>query len=143
MSKDSLDVPQADNADAAHLVATSLIGLIPFVGGTDLFKFIVSPSLEKRKERWMQLVANAIRELQSQPGFSIELLRDNEEFTTLLMQTTQAAYKTHLEEKHVLLKEGLRNAYLLDAAFDIKHIYLNLLDRFNPVHIATLLVVED
>ncbi|RZJ93735.1 MAG: hypothetical protein EOO60_04660, partial [Hymenobacter sp.] len=143
MSKESLDVPQADSSDAAHLVASTIIGLIPFVGGADLFKFIISPSLEKRKERWMQLVADAIRELQAQPGFSIEQLRDNEEFTTLLMQTTQSAYKTHLEEKHLLLKEGLRNAYSLDATFDIKYIYLNLLDKFNPVHLAILLVVEE
>ena len=143
MSKEWLDVPQADSADAAHLVASTMIGLIPLIGGADLFKFIVSPSLEKRKERWMQLVADAIRELQAQPGFSIELLRDNEEFTTLLMQTTQAAYRTHLEEKHLLLKDGLRNAYLSKTAFDIKYIYLNLLDKFNPVHLAILLVVEE
>ena len=65
------------------------------------------------------------------------------EFTTLLMQTTQAAYKTHLEEKHLLLKTGLRNACLLDAGFDIKYIYLNLLDKFNPVHIAILVVIEE
>jgi hypothetical protein len=143
MSKESLDVAQADSADAAHLVASTMIGLIPFVGGADLFKFIVSPSLEKRKERWMQLVADAIRELQAQPGFSIEMLRENEEFTTLLMQTTQAAYKTHLEEKHLLLKDGLRNAYSSKMPFDIKYIYLNLLDKFNPVHLAVLRVVEE
>ena len=55
MNKESLHVPQTDSADVAHLVASPIIGLIPFVGGADLFKFVVSPSLEKRKERWMQL----------------------------------------------------------------------------------------
>jgi hypothetical protein len=138
MSGESLEVPQADSADAAHLVATTLIGLIPFVGAADLFKFIISPSLEKRKERWMQLIVEAIRTLQTRTDFSIEGLRDNEEFVTLLMQTTQSAMKTHLESKHQLLKTALINAALADFEFDSKQLYLNLLDRFTPSHILVL-----
>jgi hypothetical protein len=142
MSGESLDIPQADSADAAHLVASTLIGLIPFVGGADLFKFIVSPSLEKRKERWMQLVVDAIKELQTRGEFSINVLRDNEEFTTLLLQTTQAAYKTHLEAKHLLLKAGLKNSFSSDFSFDMKQLCINLLDKFNPLHIVILSLVE-
>ena len=143
MSEESLDVPQADSSDAAHLVASTIIGLIPFVGGADLFKFIVSPSLEKRKEKWMQLVVEAIRTLQARAEFSIEGLRDNEEFTTLLIQTTQSAMKTHLEAKHQLLKTGLINAALTNFEFDTKQLYLNLLDRFTPTHIIVLHSVQE
>ena len=138
MSEESLEVPQLDNADAAHLVASTLIGLIPFAGGADLFKFILSPSLEKRKERWMQLVVEAIRALQVRAEFSIEGLRDNEEFTTLLIQTTQSAMNTHLKSKHQLLKTALINAALTNFEFDTKQLYLNLLDRFTPTHIVVL-----
>lgn len=142
MSDESLNVPQADRADAAHLVASTLIGLIPFVGGTDLFKFIVSPSLEKRRERWMQLVTDAIKELQAHPKFSVELLRENEEFTTLLVQTTQAAMSTHLESKHRLLKTVLINAALADYDFDSKQVFVSMVDRFTPSHIHVLALVE-
>ena len=142
MSDESLEVPQANSADAAHLVASTLIGLIPFVGGADLFKFIISPSLEKRREKWMQLVTDAIRELQAQPGISIELLRDNEEFTTLLMQTTQAAYKTHLEEKHLQLKNAVKTALIFDAVFDLKQLYISIIDRLSPTHLSVLRVVN-
>lgn len=142
MSEESLEVPQADSADAAHLVASTLVGLIPFVGVADLFKFIVSPSLEKRKDRWMQLVVEAIRTLQARTEFSIEGLRDNEEFTTLLIQTTQSAMKTHVESKHQLLKTALINAALTNFEFDLKQVYLNLLDRFTPSHIIVLHSVQ-
>ncbi|RZK41488.1 MAG: acyltransferase, partial [Hymenobacter sp.] len=43
-NNDPLQVPQPDKADAAHLVATTLLGLVPFAGGVDLFKFMLSPS---------------------------------------------------------------------------------------------------
>lgn len=142
MSEESLEVPQADSADAAHLVASTLVGMIPFVGVADLFKFIVSPSLEKRKDRWMQLVVEAIRTLQARTEFSIEGLRDNEEFTTLLIQTTQSAMKTHVESKHQLLKTALINAALVNFEFDSKQLYLNILDRFTPSHIIVLHSVQ-
>jgi hypothetical protein len=137
-----LEVPQADKADAAHLIATTIIGLIPFAGGVDLFKFMLAPSIEKRRDKWMHHVAGILQDLQAQQGLTIEALRNNEEFATLLLQTTQAAYRTHLDEKHRLLSIGLKNSAVLAIGFDVKQLYLNLIDRFSPAHIEILSSIE-
>ncbi|MGI4760605.1 MAG: hypothetical protein ACRYF0_07865 [Janthinobacterium lividum] len=134
----SLDIPQADGEDVAHIALSTILGLIPFTGAGELFKFMVTPSLEKRREQWMLTVAEAIKELQSRKGFSIDDLRDNEEFITLLIQATQAATKTHLRSKQLLLKNALIAATSSSVNFDSKQLYLGLVDRFSPSHIALL-----
>ena len=141
MSTSSLDLPQADGGDVLHTAVTTILSTIPFVGAGELFKFMVTPSLEKRRERWMQLVAEAIQELQRRQ-FNIAGLQDNEEFITLLLQCTQAAFKTHLASKHLLLKTALVNATLASSTFDTKQLYLTLLDRLTESHFAILVLVE-
>jgi hypothetical protein len=141
-SSDALDVPEADSGDVIHAAVTSVISTIPFVGGGELFKFIVAPSIEKRRDQWMNAVAEAIRELQRRAGFDLDTLQANEEFTTFLLQTTQSALKTHLQSKHQLLKTALINATVASYSFDTKQLYLSIIDRLTTAHIDILVLVE-
>jgi len=61
MKNKDLEVPQSDAADVVHTSVTVALSLIPFVGAGELFKAAIAPSLEKRKDAWMQKVAEAIR----------------------------------------------------------------------------------
>lgn len=142
MNKNSLKVPEADNGDVVHIAVAAALSAVPFVGLGELFKFIIAPSLEKRREHWMKLVAEAVQELQDRKGFDLEGLRDNEEFITLLMHATQSALKTHLELKRQMIKRALINSVLVDLEFDEKELYLNLLDKLTPSHIDIMLLIK-
>lgn len=121
---------------------TAALSAVPFVGLGELFKFIVAPSLDKRREQWMKLMAEAVQELQNRKGFDLAALRDNEEFITLLIHATQSALKTHLDLKRHMIKRALINSVLIESAFDEKELYLSLLDRLTPSHVDILLLIE-
>jgi hypothetical protein len=142
MADDPLEIPQSDEKDVLHIAISTAISAVPFLGGSELFKFIVTPSIEKRRERWMQTVAESIKELQQQSALNIQQLSSNEEFVTLLLQATQSAFKTHLESKHQLLKVVLIQTVLQDVSFDVKQLYMSMIDRFSPTHIHLLKFVE-
>jgi len=85
MSDNPLEVPEAGSGDVLHVAMTAALSAVPFVGLGELFKFVVAPSLDKRREQWMKLMAEAVQELQNRKGFDLAALRDNEEFITLLI----------------------------------------------------------
>jgi len=138
MKREDLKVPQPDIKDVAHLGVTTFLNSIPGLAGVgELFKFIVSPSLDKRKDKWMETVKDALIELESRPGFKQEDLQ-NEEFITLLIQASQIAVKTHLDSKRIFLKRALVGSFIEELNFNISSEYLNTIDRLQPVHISLL-----
>jgi hypothetical protein len=142
MSNHPLELPEADGGDVMHVAMSAALSAVPFVGLGELFKFIVSPSLDKRREKWMKLMAEAVQELQNRKGVDLEVLRDNEEFITLLIHATQSALRTHVEAKRQMIKRALINAVLVESNFDEKELYLNLLDRLTSSHVDILLLIE-
>lgn len=142
MNDNPLEVPEAGSGDVLHVAMTAALSAVPFVGLGELFKFIVAPSLDKRREQWMKLMAEAVQELQNRKEFDLAALRDNEEFITLLIHATQSALKTHLDLKRHMIKRALINSVLIESAFDEKELYLNLLDRLTPSHVDILLLIE-
>ena len=142
MSNNPLAVPEADSGDVMHTAVTAALSAVPFVGLGELFKFIVAPSLDKRREQWMKLMAEAVHELQNRKGIDLDAFRDNEEFITLVIHATQSALKTHLELKRQMIKRALINSVLIDSGFDEKELYFNLLDRLTPSHIDILLLIK-
>ena len=138
MTHDNLDVPEADGADVLHIAVATALSTIPFLGAGELFKFVITPSLEKRREQWMQTVSSAIKDLQARKAIELQDLSENEEFVTLLIKATQIAMNTHLVDKHQLLKSALVNMITVDAEFDIKQLYMSLISDLSPSHIRLL-----
>ncbi|QNE38606.1 hypothetical protein F1C16_03075 [Hymenobacter sp. NBH84] len=143
MNKDGLDIPQADGRDVAHIAISTMISAVPFLGGAELLKFIVTPSLEKRREEWMEVVRDAIRELRERELVDIDALRDNEEFITLLLNATQAALKTHFVEKRQMLKNAIVNFFSTKIRYDVATIYVDLIERLTPTHVAMLKFISE
>lgn len=138
MNDESLQVPQSDAKDVAHIAVTTALSAIPFLGAGELFKFIVAPPLEKRREQWMETIAKAVQELQQKGSIKLESLFENEEFQTLLIEATQIALKTHLDEKRAQLKGVLIANAEGKATFDQASFRLRIIDQLLPVHIQIL-----
>ena len=61
--------PKSSTGDTAHLAAKEILSLIP--GASGLFEYFLKPPLEKRREAWMKMVAEALKDLEK-ARFDIE-----------------------------------------------------------------------
>jgi hypothetical protein len=134
--------PKQSSGDIAHIVVKAGLAAIPLVGGSaaEIFSAVVVPPLTRRRDEWIQSLAEGLQELQERvAGFTIDSLQNNEVFVTAVMHATQVAIRNHHSEK----REALRNALLNVASGnapneDMQLIFLDLVDTLVPWHLRLL-----
>lgn len=117
------NLPEKTNSDAAYALAKALIGSVPVAGHAlaVLMEQLLAPPLEKRREQWALEVANAISELQSRdPSVTVDSLRENEGFVSVVLQASQTAIRTHRAEKIATLRQAVLSAAGPNAPSDDK-----------------------
>lgn len=142
MSEFNVKPPESGTGDTGHLIVRAGLSAIPIVGGpaAELFSAIVTPPLAKRRDAWIQSIAEGLKELeQKSAGFNIESLSTNEVFITAVMHATQAAIRDHRSEK----RDALRNAVLNVAkgnapSEDLQLMFLEFIDTATSWHIRLL-----
>jgi len=134
--------PEINGKDAVHAVVKAGLSAIPVVGGpaSELFSLVITPSLEKRRDRWIESIGEALKALEARvEGFKIENLKDNEAFVSTLMQASQAAIVNHQKEKVEALRNAVLNAALPNAPEqNLQHIFFRIVDSFTPSHLNVL-----
>jgi hypothetical protein len=137
--KNDLSPPQASAVDARHAKTKGLISAVPYLGGVaaELFDLVIAPPLAKRRDEWMNVVAQKITELeQKQPGFKIEDLAGNQLFLTVVMQSTIAALRNHQKEKLEALQNAVVNtARGIDIDESLQLLFLDMVDSLTPLHL--------
>jgi hypothetical protein len=78
----------------------------------ELFTAAVAPSLEKRRQRWMEMVAEAVAKLPQEGAVTAESLQNNESFINTLLKATQLALFTDEQEKLCALQNAVMNSAL-------------------------------
>lgn len=139
--KSKYEIPEKDKKDIFHAVTRAGLGSFPFVGAaaSELFNLIISPSLEKRKEKWMEDIAEALKSLERQNVISFENLSENEVFINTTLYATRAALRTNLKEKLTALRNAVINSALPNSPDeDTQQIFLNLIDIFTQWHLRIL-----
>ncbi len=132
-------VPELGVKDVAHTIAKTVLGVITTGGASELFNTLIKPSIEKRRIKWMEEVAEGLRKLEKNKGIRLEDLQSNEPFIDATIKASQAAMRTNQKEK----LEALRNAVLNSASYshlddDIQQIFLNFVDIFSTWHLRLL-----
>ncbi len=108
-------------------------------GVTTLFIDFIFPSIhEARLEKWRESVYETLIELINKKGLTIDDLRNNVEFITILKQCMLVASRNHQEEKLQLLKNIILKS--IDSSFqtDYKLIFNRLVDELTITHIKIL-----
>lgn len=114
MTQKEKKLPEAIPGDTAHTIAKAGLSAIPVVGGpvAELFEKLIIPPLTKRREAWLQSLANGLEALEKKvEGFSVQSLANDEEFVSMMMEASHIAMRNHSKEK----LEALRNAVLNSA----------------------------
>ncbi len=136
------DPPKHTTGDTAHLVSSAILSLIP--GAAELFRFFVIPPLEKRQQKWMEEVGQALRELEQKREAQLEELQNNPRFITVLVQATQAAMHNHQEEKINALRNVIVNSATgIDIDEDLQLQFVRFVDELTPSHLALLQFFAD
>lgn len=136
------DEPKKSPGDFVYAIAKAATSTVPVVGGpaAELLGQIFSPPLEKRRERWMRELADAVKELQDRViELTPEKLSANEAFITTAMHASQIATRTHQQEKLDALRNAVVNAAMPDAPDEtMQQIFLNHVDNLTPWHLRIL-----
>jgi hypothetical protein len=146
LSKKTLAVPKSDISDKLIGAAKVVLNLapIPWMGAAlEILNMVLTPPVEKRRDKWAQNVSEVIQELYKRKALTVEDLRDNEEFISLLLQATNNWFKTHEEEKRRMLKNALLNSIESGFQYDIQKIFLNLIDELTVSHIQVLKTLDE
>jgi len=141
-----MDVPKASVKDALHAVGRAATSCIPILGSpaAELFDFVFNPPLEKRRNAWCVSIGERLSVLEAQKVLNIEDLQSNEAFITATTRASQAALRTHHEEK----LEALRNAVLNSALphppeESLQQIFIQWVDEMTVDHIRFLLLFRN
>ena len=140
-------LPERSRADIAHSVVKAGLSAIPVAGGAaaELFSALFSQPIEHRKAKWMEGVATELQELEEKiEGLRIEDLPQNQSFVTTVFHASQAAIRTHQEEKLEALRNAVLNSSMPGAPSDDQQlIFLNYVDQFTPRHLRILKFFRD
>ena len=90
------EMPKPTKEDYVHALTKAGISSIPGIGNpiAELFNMIIEAPLTRRKEKWLNSLATEIIRLSNEiEGFQIEKLSTNEQFLSVVLQSTQIALR--------------------------------------------------
>ena len=138
------ETPRTQAGDIAHVIAKAGLSSVPVVGSAaaELFTLLVQPPLERRRAAWMTAVGEKLLQLE-RAGVSLESLRDNERFVSLVMHASQIAMRTHSSLKLEALRSAISSAATGSEVHEtLNHVHLNLVDELTSLHIRILTVLN-
>jgi hypothetical protein len=137
--------PKKQATDIAHLATRTVLGALSAGVGSELFSLVIAPPLEKRRDEWLDQLAERLSDLEMRvDGFSIQKLSNNEDFISVVMHATASALKNHNETKLEMLRNAVLNAAIGFKVDDSVHlILLRLIDELTPWHLKILCFLDD
>lgn len=139
--------PSQSTGDIVHASVKAALSLVPVVGGpaAELFALVMAAPLARRRDEWVESIASGLRELEQRvEGFHPESLAENESFITSAVRATQAAMRTHEDEKLRALRNATLNAALANAPeTSIQEMYVRFVDELTTWHIRVLKILDD
>ena len=134
--------PKRTTGDILVALTKGALGAVPYAGpmASELFNLIFTPPLTKRRDQWMDSIAEGLKKLEENgKGFTVEELSKNESFITTLIYATQVAIRNHQKEKLDALRNAALNAALPNAPEeDLQMIFLGYIDSITTWHVHIL-----
>ena len=98
-----------------------MLSAIPTIGGPalELFNTIIAPPFERRRNEWLESLANRLDALEKEKRLKIEQLSGNEEFISVVMHATTVAIRNHKQEKIDALRNAVLNSALGQSPGDV------------------------
>lgn len=134
-------------ADVTREVVRAAVSMIPVAGGPIqvLLENIFAAPLERRKQEWLEQMAEAIEDLQQRVAdITPESLADNEVFITVALSAFPMAIRNHHKEKLDALRNAVLNSALPNTIDENEQlIFLRLVDHLTPWHLNFLFLLRN
>ncbi len=113
----------------------------------ELFNRVLAPPLQRRRDAWLNGLAERVAELEQEGRLKAENLQSNEAFVSSVMQASQAAIRNHQKEKI----DALRNVVLNTALGALgeprqdskREMFLGFVDLFSAIHLRILKALSE
>ena len=140
-----LTPPNKSSGDHGHLVLRMGLSAVPLVGGpaVELLNAVLAPPLERRRDHWMEEVAQRLKDLEAKTGVPLEELAKNDVFVDTVLHATHIALRTSQQEKLQALRNAVANAATSSANAVTQHMFLEWIDRFSDWHLLALRTLRD
>jgi len=136
------ELPKSTQEDVGYTIIKSALASIPGIGGAaaEVFQLLIAPPLMQRRDEWLTELARSLHELEQKfEAFDIQSLPENELFVSIVMQASQAAMKTHEQEKLRNLRNAVLNSALPESPNDSEQqTFVRWVDEFTVWHINLL-----
>ena len=122
------------------LVAPAADFLVPGIStAITTFTEIIKTPYEGRLQQWQEDIGTAVIELSKFRQDIVNELKTNDEFQSVLLQATQAAMRSHQQQKIAALRNAVVNtAKGIDISADLKQTFVRYVDELTPSHVALL-----
>jgi hypothetical protein len=134
--------PKSSAGDVAHAVVKAGISVATAGVGGEVFALLIRSPLQRRMQEWADRVEVRLKHLAERDREIVARLSDNDEFVSVFVSATQAAVRTHHEEKLRMLGSAVEHAATgvhLDA--DLQLLFVRFVDELTPTHFALLSVL--
>jgi hypothetical protein len=141
-----IDTPKPTRADLVHSAIKAGLSAIPVAGGpaVELFSQLIVPPIERRRDAWMNTIADRLRSLEEEGKIDFAALQGDESFVTVVMQTTQVALRNHQAEKLDALRNAVLNAAVEESPDDsLRGMFIVFIDTLTVWHIRILKFLDD
>lgn len=145
-NKQKYEPPQNSVGDHAHTLARAGVGSVPVIGAAavELFQTVILPPLEKRRQEWMEIVAQGLRELEEKQKCVVDELASNDAFIDTVMSASQAAIRNSQEEKREALENAVLNSALPNPPDESRQqMFVGLVDSLTVWHLRILRFFSD
>ena len=147
MSMNIRRVPKEDIVEKLQRVLpVGLAAIGTAIGSPELsmiattFAGAIGPSLDGRRDQFLEMLGTEVYYLKDEV---ISKIFESEEFKTQVVEATRIATKTHIEEKHRLLRNVVINGVVQSVDEIFKHRCLRLIEDLDPQHLVLLDMFRD
>ena len=111
----------------------------------ELFNIVIGPSLERRRQAWLDQIGQAVEELRERlEGFDPHDLEGNEAFVTTVLTISTLAIRTHQDEKLEAFRHAIVNSVLPGAPGEFEQMtFLRFVEELTPTHVRMLTLLAD
>jgi hypothetical protein len=137
--------PSDTGKEVAAGLARAGVSLIPLAGSplAELVDLFLQPMIHRRRDRWLGHLASAVDELRAN-AVDARTLVDNDLVTTVIVNATAAAARTHEEEKLRALRNAVVNSALaLGPDEHTQMMFVRIVDEFTALHLQLLAYLRD
>lgn len=130
------ELPEKDNSDWRNHMAKAVLSFVP--AATELWDMIITPSLARRRDEWLQSLWDDVKQLATAVQTVQEKIGD-EAFTDAVLRATIAAARTRNRMKWETLRAAVLNSLLPSSPNDIyQELFFGAIEELSTSHVSLL-----